>query len=418
MKILLAEDSALLRAGLAQVLRAVGHEVVEVGDADELMERAESTAPDLVVTDVRMPPGMGDDGLRAAQALRERWLREGRGPLPVLVLSQYVAAGYLDRLLEHGGFGYLLKERVGDVDELIRTLEEVAGGGTVVDPEVVATLLGSRRRGVERLTPREREVLGLMAEGLSNAQIARRLVLSAAAVSKHVSGVFTKLGFLPEDENRRVRAVLIWLRRRGIRPGAPRREDAHSAPPRRRATRTSSPQHTAPQTAVPASSATRPDASSAPAVRSVCEPSVSARVTSDCGHALASAPPFRTRATPTTIPPKHTATGAAKDRMRMLSSDWTAMRGWAAGTAMRHSTAKLVGGTGPRPSAAPTSQVRTRTITCMRTTGAVMTRVLAAARAAGECVVVRIAVQLDPRCSGRQAAEPSSATPREKKNML
>lgn len=208
MKILLAEDSALLRA--------VGHEVVEVGDADELVERAESTAPDLVVTDVRMPPGMGDDGLRAAQALRERWLREGRGPLPVLVLSQYVAAGYLDRLLEHGGFGYLLKERVGDVDELIRTLEEVAGGGTVVDPEVVATLLGARRRGVERLTPREREVLGLMAEGLSNAQIARRLVLSAAAVSKHVSGVFTKLGFLPEDENRRVRAVLIWLRRRGI----------------------------------------------------------------------------------------------------------------------------------------------------------------------------------------------------------
>lgn len=134
----------------------------------------------------------------------------------MLVLSQYVAAGYLDRLLEHGGFGYLLKERVGDVDELIRTLEEVAGGGTVVDPEVVATLLGARRRGVERLTPREREVLGLMAEGLSNAQIARRLVLSAAAVSKHVSGVFTKLGFLPEDENRRVRAVLIWLRRRGI----------------------------------------------------------------------------------------------------------------------------------------------------------------------------------------------------------
>lgn len=216
MKILLAEDSALLRAGLAQVLRAVGHEVVEVGDADELVGRAESTAPDLVVTDVRMPPGMGDDGLRAAQTLRERWLREGRGPLPVLVLSQYVAAGYLDRLLEHGGFGYLLKERVGDVDELIRTLEEVAGGGTVVDPEVVATLLGARRRGVERLTPREREVLGLMAEGLSNAQIARRLVLSAAAVSKHVSGVFTKLGFLPEDENRRVRAVLIWLRRRGI----------------------------------------------------------------------------------------------------------------------------------------------------------------------------------------------------------
>ena len=413
MKILLAEDSALLRAGLAQVLRAVGHEVVEVGDADELMERAESTAPDLVVTDVRMPPGLGDDGLRAAQTLRERWLREGRGPLPVLVLSQYVAAGYLDRLLEHGGFGYLLKERVGDVDELIRTLEEVAGGGTVVDPEVVATLLGSRRRGVERLTPRERQVLGLMAEGLSNAQIARRLVLSAAAVSKHVSGVFTK----PGQGGSHLAAPSRDLSR-GIRSGAPRPEDAHSAPPRRRATRTSSPQHTAPQTAVPASSATRPDASSAPTVPSVCEPSVSARVTSDCGHALASAPPFRTRATPTTIPPKHTATGAAKDRMRMLSSDWTAMRGWAAGTAMRHSTAKLVGGTGPRPSAAPTSQVRARTITCMRTTGAVMIRVLAAARAAGECVVVRIAVQLDPRCSGRQAAEPSSATPREKKNML
>ncbi|MGJ4103145.1 response regulator transcription factor [Corynebacterium macclintockiae] len=212
MKVLLAEDSALLRAGLEQLLMALGHEVVTVVDASEL--RNATTASDekgqkydVIITDVRMPPTMTDDGLRAVYDLRKRYPSQ-----PVMVLSQYVAASYLDRLLEHGGFGYLLKERVSDVDEFVHSLNEVARGGTVVDPEVVSALLSARRTGLAALTPREKEVLALMARGLSNSEIMDELVLTTGAVSKHIASVFMKLGFAPEDANRRVKAVLAWLR--------------------------------------------------------------------------------------------------------------------------------------------------------------------------------------------------------------
>ena len=207
MKLLLAEDSALLRAGLEQLLSALGHSVTAATDAGELRAIAGQEDFDLIITDVRMPPTMTDDGLRAVHDLRA-----ANPTQPVVVLSQYVAASYLDRLLEHGGFGYLLKERVSAVEEFVRTLDEVARGGTVVDPEVVTALLSARRTGLAQLTAREREVLGLMAQGLSNKEIEDTLVLTAGAVSKHVSNVFMKLGFRPEDANRRVKAVLAWLR--------------------------------------------------------------------------------------------------------------------------------------------------------------------------------------------------------------
>ena len=205
MKILLAEDSALLRAAIGQLLRSLDHEVTTVEDADQLRAAAEGF--DIIVTDVRMPPLLQDDGLRAVNEIRKRTPEQ-----PVVVLSQYVAASYLDGLIEHGGFGYLLKERIADVDEFIHALDTVSAGGTVVDPEVVSTLLSSRKMGVDKLTPREREVLALMAQGASNREIEGKLVLTAGAVSKHVANVFMKLGFSPEDENRRVKAVLAWLR--------------------------------------------------------------------------------------------------------------------------------------------------------------------------------------------------------------
>ncbi|MFW9035330.1 response regulator [Corynebacterium striatum] len=205
MKILLAEDSALLRAAIEQLLRSLDHEVTTVEDADQLRAAAEGF--DIIVTDVRMPPLLQDDGLRAVNEIRKRTPEQ-----PVVALSQYVAASYLDGLIEHGGFGYLLKERIADVDEFIHALDTVSAGGTVVDPEVVSTLLSSRKMGVDKLTPREREVLALMAQGASNREIEGKLVLTAGAVSKHVASVFMKLGFSPEDENRRVKAVLAWLR--------------------------------------------------------------------------------------------------------------------------------------------------------------------------------------------------------------
>ncbi|MFS0211865.1 response regulator [Corynebacterium striatum] len=205
MKILLAEDSALLRAAIEQLLRSLDHEVTTVEDADQLRAAAEGF--DIIVTDVRMPPLLQDDGLRAVNEIRKRTPEQ-----PVVVLSQYVAASYLDGLIEHGGFGYLLKERIADVDEFIHALDTVSAGGTVVDPEVVSTLLSSRKMGVDKFTPREREVLTLMAQGASNREIEGKLVLTAGAVSKHVANVFMKLGFSPEDENRRVKAVLAWLR--------------------------------------------------------------------------------------------------------------------------------------------------------------------------------------------------------------
>lgn len=213
MRILLAEDTVLLREGLAGLLRAAGHEVTAVEDADQLIDAARDT-PDLIVSDVRMPPTMTDDGLAAVHRLRETAQQEGR-VLPAVMLSQYVAAAYLDDLLDYGGFGYLLKERVADVDDFLAALETVASGGTVVDPDVVKTLVSSRRSGIGTLTEREREVLERMAAGDANSQIGEKLFLSPGAVSKHVANVFMKLGMTPSDENRRVRAVLAWLRHTG-----------------------------------------------------------------------------------------------------------------------------------------------------------------------------------------------------------
>ena len=278
MRILLADDAALLREGLAGLLTAAGHEVVaQVADADALRTEVARLAaagepPDVVVTDVRMPPTRTDDGLRAAVDLRA-----AHPGLPVVVLSAYVAGPYLGELLEgvDGAVGYLLKERVGRVSDFLRSLDVVVSGGIVIDPEVMAHLMASAagavgagatgpdapralaapgtagapdgavgagesiapgawdtpgatgavgrgpaasapadppNRGLERLTPREAEVLTLMAEGLSNGRIAQRLMVSDGAVAKHVANIFLKLDLPPGEENRRVRAVLVWVR--------------------------------------------------------------------------------------------------------------------------------------------------------------------------------------------------------------
>ena len=275
MRILLADDAALLREGLAGLLTAAGHEVVaQVADADALRTEVARLAaagelPDVVVTDVRMPPTRTDDGLRAAVDLRA-----AHPGLPVVVLSAYVAGPYLGELIEgvDGAVGYLLKERVGRVSDFMRSLDVVVSGGIVIDPEVMAHLMASAagavgagatgpdapralaapsapdgavgagesiapgawdtpgatgavgrgpaasapadppNRGLERLTPREAEVLTLMAEGLSNGRIAQRLVISDGAVAKHVANIFLKLDLPPGEENRRVRAVLVWVR--------------------------------------------------------------------------------------------------------------------------------------------------------------------------------------------------------------
>ncbi|MCI0583773.1 MAG: response regulator transcription factor, partial [Chloroflexi bacterium] len=189
-----------------------GDEVVSaLGTADELVATVEEQAPDAVIVDVRMPPTHTDEGLRAAIELRGK-----RPGTPVLVLSQYVEERYASELLagDTRAVGYLLKERVADVAEFIDALHRVADGGTVLDPEVVAQLLARRRAGpLDALTPREREVLGLMAEGRSNAGIAQVLVVSEGAVEKHISSIFSRLGLAPTDtEHRRVLAVLTWLR--------------------------------------------------------------------------------------------------------------------------------------------------------------------------------------------------------------
>ncbi|MFF8676477.1 response regulator [Streptomyces sp. NPDC015237] len=209
---MLAEDSVLLRDGLTGLLARFGHRVeATVGDADALVAAVAEHGPDIVVTDVRMPPGFQDEGLRAAVGLREE-----RPTLPVLVLSQYVQRAYVSDLLDSGdgtGVGYLLKDRVGQVEEFVGALTEVAAGGTVVDPEVVRQLLRRRRDPLERLTPREREVLALVAEGRSNAAVARQLVVSEAAVGKHIGSILTKLDLPPAtDTHRRVLAVLAYLR--------------------------------------------------------------------------------------------------------------------------------------------------------------------------------------------------------------
>lgn len=212
MRIVIAEDSVLLREGLTRLLADFGHEVVEaLGDATELAASVGRVQPDLVIVDVRMPPTHTDEGLRAAVALRAE-----RPATPVLVLSQYVEERYATELLAMGsvGVGYLLKERVADVREFVEAAQRVADGGTALDPEVVSQLLvrTRRREPLESLTPREREVLSLMAQGLSNTAIADTLVVSAGAVEKHISSIFTKLDLPPsEHEHRRVLAVLRYL---------------------------------------------------------------------------------------------------------------------------------------------------------------------------------------------------------------
>jgi len=209
----LAEDSVLLRDGLTGLLQRFGHEVVAgVGTAGELIAAVAEHRPDIVVTDVRMPPGFSDEGLRAALELRER-----RPELPILVLSQYVQRAYAEELLDSSdgtSVGYLLKERIGHVEEFVDAVRRVAEGGTAMDPEAVAQLLGGRGEGsvLDELTPREREVLGLMAEGRTNHAIADRLVVTEGAVEKHVSNIFGKLGLPPSDaDHRRVLAVLAFL---------------------------------------------------------------------------------------------------------------------------------------------------------------------------------------------------------------
>jgi DNA-binding NarL/FixJ family response regulator len=210
----LAEDAALMRAGLVGLLERFGHTVIAaVGDAEALVAAARQYRPDLVITDVRMPPGYTDEGLRAAVTLRA-----GDPTAAVLVLSQYAATAYAAELLGpsgRAGVGYLLKDRVGDVAEFADTVVRVAAGETVIDADVIRQLLARQRATdpLDRLTPREREVLGLMAEGRSNTAIGRQLVIGDAAVAKHIGNIFTKLDLPPaEDGHRRVLAVLTYLR--------------------------------------------------------------------------------------------------------------------------------------------------------------------------------------------------------------
>jgi DNA-binding NarL/FixJ family response regulator len=211
MRVVIAEDSVLLREGLARLMEVGGIEVIDtVGDAEALLRSVERDCPDLVVADVRMPPDQSDEGIRAALVLRRSY-----PDLAVLMLSQYVEERYAVELLtgQMRGIGYLLKDRVADVAEFLDSLRRVANGGTALDPEVVSQLL-VRRDGdeLDRLTPREREVLSHMAEGRSNAGIAEVLVLSEGAVSKHINSIFTKLGLPPSDSgNRRVLAILKFL---------------------------------------------------------------------------------------------------------------------------------------------------------------------------------------------------------------
>jgi DNA-binding NarL/FixJ family response regulator len=213
MRVVVAEDSVLLREGIVRLLEDAGFEVVgQAGDAEDLVRKVSAHKPDVAVVDIRMPPTSTDDGLRAALEIRRRLPGTG-----VLVLSQYVEEGYaLDLVADSAeGTGYLLKDRVADVDGFVDAVRRVAEGGSALDPEVVATLLGRRRRDdpLTELTDREREVLALMAEGRSNHAIAEQLVVTERAVEKHVTSIFGKLDLLPAPEDhRRVLAVLTFLR--------------------------------------------------------------------------------------------------------------------------------------------------------------------------------------------------------------
>lgn len=213
MRVVIAEDSVLLRAGIARLLTDAGCDVVAtVGDGPGLVAAIEEHRPNVSIVDVRMPPSFRDEGLRAAIEARQRV-----PGTPILVLSQYVEERYATELMETGadGIGYLLKDRVADVSDFVAAVRQVADGGTVLDPEVVTQLLVRRRRGdvLETLTPREQEVLALMAEGRSNSAVASALSISDGAVEKHVSNIFSKLGLAPTDtDHRRVLAVLTYLR--------------------------------------------------------------------------------------------------------------------------------------------------------------------------------------------------------------
>lgn len=211
MRAVIAEDSVLLRVGLIKVLESVGYEVpAAVGDAEALLRAVGEHRPDIAVVDVRMPPGFTDEGVRAALVIRRQWPE-----VAVLLLSQYVEERYAADLLSTntGGVGYLLKQRVANVDEFVDALQRVADGGTALDPEVVAQLLVRKDDDpLRRLTPRERDVLALMAEGRSNAAIASMLVVSDSAVAKHINAILMKLDLPPADAvHRRVLAVLRFL---------------------------------------------------------------------------------------------------------------------------------------------------------------------------------------------------------------
>ena len=210
MRVVIAEDSVLLREGLTRLLTEAGHEVAAVaGDGEGFLRAVAEHTPDVVVVDVRMPPTFTDEGLRAALVVRDRWPKVG-----VLVLSQWVEERYATELISGRphGVGYLLKDRVADVAEFLDALARVADGGSALDPEVVAQLLARSRHPLGELTPREREVLALMAEGRSNAAIAETLVVGGGAVEKHINNIFTKLGLGPGDrDHRRVLAVLRYL---------------------------------------------------------------------------------------------------------------------------------------------------------------------------------------------------------------
>ncbi len=213
MRVVIADDSVLLRAGIVRLLEDAGFEVVaQAADAEDLLRKVRAHKPDVAVTDIRMPPTQSDEGLRAAQQIRKEMPEVG-----VLVLSQFIDEGYAVELLQGNaeGIGYLLKDRVSDVSAFTDALRRVGEGGSALDPEVVSQLLGRRRANdpLDRLTPREREVLGNMAEGRSNAAIARELVVTERAIEKHVTSIFSKLGLSSvEDGHRRVLAVLAYLK--------------------------------------------------------------------------------------------------------------------------------------------------------------------------------------------------------------
>ena len=212
-RVVVGDDHPIVRQGVVSVLGSAGFEVVGVaGDADQLLELTEAVRPDVVITDIQMPPNSTDDGLVAAKTIRSKWPAIG-----VLVLSQFLEPHYAIDLVSNGaeGVGYLLKDRVGDIDAFTDAVRRVANGGSALDPQVVRSMVDRKRveNPVDRLTAREREVLTLMAEGLSNQGIAAKMIVSVGAVERHVTSIFVKLGLRPVlEDHRRVLAVLSYLR--------------------------------------------------------------------------------------------------------------------------------------------------------------------------------------------------------------